>query len=250
MPDAQTTNRMPIPILTYHQIAHAHPRGTPFRSLCVDPDDFRKQMGFLKLLGYSGLSMTALQPYLAGERTGKVFGITFDDGYLNNLENALPVLNHFGFSSTCYVVSQLVGKSNEWDREVGIPQSALMASAELKMWMSAGQEVGAHTRHHVKLLQLDDASCRTEIALCKQELEELTGTAVAHFCYPYGGFKAKHVELVQEAGYVTATTTQRSRCLMGEDLLQLPRVPVARTTTRPALWLKVATGYEDRRREK
>ncbi len=244
----RTKNLRPIPILIYHQIAEAPPKGTPFRSLCVAPADFGCQMAFLHLLGYQGLSMSALQPYLRGEKLGKVFGITFDDGYLNNLTKALPVLQRHGFSSTCYVVSQQLGQSNVWDREVGIPESALMSADQLRQWIAGGQEVGAHTRHHVHLPQQDAATCYEEIAGCKAELEQVTGAAVNHFCYPYGDFTAEHVDMVRAAGYLTATTTQRSRCLTAEGWLTLPRVPVARSTSMLALWLKLATAYEDRRR--
>ena len=91
----------PIPILTYHQIAQAPELGAPMRSLYVSPFAFALQMHTLSLLGYQGLSMTALMPYIRREKTGKVVGITFDDGYLNNLENAARVLKKFNFSSTC-----------------------------------------------------------------------------------------------------------------------------------------------------
>ena len=87
----------PIPILTYHQIALAPARGAPMRSLYVSPSAFALQMQSLSLLGYQGLSITALMPYLRGEKTGKVVGITFDDGYLNNLENAAAFLKKFNF---------------------------------------------------------------------------------------------------------------------------------------------------------
>jgi len=100
----------PIPILTYHQIAQAPARGAPMRSLYVSPSAFSLQMRTLSLLGFQGLSMTSLMPYLRGEITGKVVGITFDDGYVNNLENAAEILKKFNFSSTCYVVSELLGK--------------------------------------------------------------------------------------------------------------------------------------------
>ena len=244
-----SANRVPVPILTYHQIAPAPTKGTPFRSLCVAPVDFERQMGFLHLLGYQGLSMTGLLPYLRGEKVGKVVGITFDDGYLNNLLNALPVLARYGFSSTCYVVSQLLGKTNVWDKEVGIPESPLMSVSELRRWVAEGQEVGAHTRSHARLMQLDETASKQEIELCKSDLEAITGTSVAHFCYPYGDFAPAHAAMVQNAGYKTATTTQRSRCQVAEGMMQLPRVPISRTTTRLALWLKIATAYEDRRRE-
>lgn len=248
MPTSVTGNTSPIPILTYHQMDDAPPKGAPFRSLYVSPAAFARQMAWLKTLGYTGLSMTALQPYLSGAKLGKVVGITFDDGYLNNLTHALPVLARYGFSATCYAVSQRLGQTNSWDREIGITQAPLMDAAQLRQWVAGGQEIGAHTRHHARLTRIESELCRQEIAWCKSELEDIVGSAVQHFCYPFGEYTTEHTALAQEAGFLTATTTQRSRCQRNEDLMQLPRVPVVRSTTLAALWLKVATAYEDRRR--
>jgi peptidoglycan/xylan/chitin deacetylase (PgdA/CDA1 family) len=50
----------------------------------VRPKLFKSQMWLLKKLGYKGLNMTELQPYLTGKKQGKVVGITFDDGYKSN----------------------------------------------------------------------------------------------------------------------------------------------------------------------
>jgi peptidoglycan/xylan/chitin deacetylase (PgdA/CDA1 family) len=238
----------PIPILTYHQIDAAPPRGAPYRSLVVSPAAFAKQMGMLKTLGYQGLSMSGLDPYLRGEKSGKVVGITLDDGFVNNLEHALPVLRRCGFSATCYIVSGHMGGLNMWDRAKGVPPQPLMDAGQLKSWLAGGQEVGAHTRSHADLLRADDASAREEIAGCKRELEQALDTQVRHFCYPYGFHRPEHAAMVREAGYVTATTTQRGRVRNSDDLFELPRVPVLRTTSLPLLWLKLATGYEDRRR--
>lgn len=244
-----TANRKPIPILVYHQIAQAPPKGSPFRSLYVSPASFARQMALLKLLGYRGLSISALQPYLLGEQTGKVVGITFDDGYENNLIHAMPALLRQGFSSTCYAVSGLLGKTNAWDEPLGIAQTRLMNQAQLRQWTAAGQEIGSHTRLHVDLTAADDETGRAEIALGKIELEATTGQRVDHFCYPYGHYEAKHVAMVSELGFSTATTTQRSRCHSQTNLLQLPRVPVLRSTSLPVFWMKVTTGYEDRRKK-
>ena len=75
----------PIPILMYHSI-ETMPKGNVMRGLHVPPKRFAFQMRLLKLFGYQGLSMNKLQPYLEGEKTGKVVGLTFDDGYKNNLK--------------------------------------------------------------------------------------------------------------------------------------------------------------------
>lgn len=249
MPSQTTANRTPIPILVYHQIALAPPKGSPFRSLYVAPDAFARQMAWLKLLGYTGLSMSALHPYLEGEKTGKVVGITFDDGYQNNLVHALPVLLKHGFSSTCYAVSGLLGQTNVWDESQGIAQTPLMSEAEIRHWALAGQEIGSHTRSHVDLSGSSDETGFLEMSAGKTELENVIGQPVAHFCYPYGHYEERHVVVARELGFLSATTTQRSRCHTGTDFLQLPRVPVLRSTTLPIFWLKIASAYEDRRKQ-
>lgn len=237
----------PIPILMYHQIAETPPKGAPFRSLYVSPRDFSNQMAILRRLGYQGLSMADLLPYLKGERRGKVFGITFDDGYLNNLLHALPILQENRFTSTCYVVSQLLGQTNIWDKDIGISQVPLMNPDQLAQWLAGGQDVGAHTRHHVRLRTLDASEALNEIQGCKDDLETALGVPVRHFCYPYGDFDDAHVTMTQGAGYLTSTTTQRGRCSPGADLFRLPRITVARRTTRLGLWLRMAMGFRGNR---
>lgn len=244
-----TANVRPLPILVYHQIAAAPPKGSPFRSLYVAPEAFARQMAWLARLGYRGLSMTDLQPYLQGQKTGKVVGITFDDGYLNNLTHALPALRRHGFSSTCYAVSGLLGRTNVWDEAAGIAQTPLMNEDQLRQWVGAGQEVGSHTRHHADLAAIDQDASRQEVSLGKSDLEALLQHPVRHFCYPYGRYRPEHAEMARSAGFATATTTQRSRCHAQTDMLQLPRVPVLRSTSLPVFWLKIATAYEDRRKQ-
>ena len=247
-PVTPASTQRPIPILVYHQISEAPPKGAPFRSLYVSPSAFSRQMALLKLLGYQGLSMSALLPYLRGEKNGKVVGITFDDGYRNNLTHALPVLQRRGFSSTCYAVSGLLGKTNEWDQGIGIAQVPLMTADELRLWVAGGQEVGSHTQSHVRLLQSDDPTALAEMTGDRAALEGLLATPVRHFCYPFGEYASQHLAMARQAGFQTVTTTQRGRSSAKNDLMELPRVPVVRSTSLPVFWLKIATAYEDRSR--
>ena len=242
-----TANKSPIPILVYHQIALAPKKGASFRGLYVSPSAFARQMALLKMLGYTGLSMSDLQPYLLGEKAGKVFGITFDDGYLNNLTDAMPVLQKHGFSSTCFVVDGLLGTTNSWDLEKGIAQTPLMSPQQLKQWQAGGQEVGAHTQDHVNLLNINEIDAWKQIAKSKTTLQTLLNKPVNHFCYPYGKFDERHSTMAKQASYETATTTVRGRVHSAANMLKLPRVPVVHGTSLPVLWLKVATRYEDRK---
>src|SRR5690348_11174067 len=196
---------MPIPILMYHNIAPAPRELQRWRSLYVHPRSFARQMALLRRLGYVGLSMSAAMPYLRGERQGRVVVITFDDGYADNLDNALPVLRDVGFSATCYIVSCALGRYNEWDdAKVGV-RKPIMTVAQLRAWQLGGMEVGAHTRSHARLATRDDAQLRDEIAGCKADLENLLGVPVPQFCYPYGGHDARIVAAAQIAGYTAAT---------------------------------------------
>lgn len=237
-----------IPILMYHQIDRTPPKGTPMRGLVVSPRNFYWHMLCMWLCGYRGLSMTELEPYLLGKKHGKVFGITFDDGYLNNLANALPVLNRFGFTSTCYFVYEKIGKTNDWDVVNGIPQVPLMNVAEINEWIAGGQEVGSHGLSHSNLAKLSPEQQIQEIGLSKRKLESMFPNIgnVRHFCYPYGSYNTYSLQAVLDEGYVTATTTVRARVfdLSKSNLNELPRVLVSRTSTWIHLLLKCFTAYE------
>ncbi len=238
---------MPIPILMYHNIAPVPRELKRWRSLYVHPRSFARQMALLKRLGYAGLSMSAAIPYLRGERQGRVAVITLDDGYADNLDNALPVLQRQGFSATCYAVSGALGRYNDWDdAKLGV-RKPMMDAAQLRAWHAGGMEVGAHTRTHPRLGGCGDAQLRDEIAGSKRDLEDLIGAPVTQFCYPYGDHDDRVVAATREAGYTAATTIQRGRAQPGGDLWRLPRVAVARSHLLPQFAWRAFTGYEDRR---
>ncbi len=240
-----------IPILMYHQVDAAPAKGSAMRGLVVTPERFAWHMRTLALLGYTGLSMRELEPYWSGAKSGKVVGITFDDGYKNNVDIALPILQRFGFSATCYVVTQAMGQFNSWDASTGVPQKPLMTIDDGKKWLQAGQELGTHTCTHADLSQLDEHAQVREIQEAKAQLDTLFGTGTArHFCYPYGRFNAQSLHIARSSGYITATTTERGRALATDDAMRLPRVLVSRTTSSLMLAVKLLTRYEDKRRLK
>lgn len=222
---------MPIPIFMYHQVDTPAPRGSRFRALTVDPRDFRRQMTWLKRLGFTGLSMRDLLPYLRGEKTGKVAGITFDDGFRNVHANAMPVLQELGFTATNYFVSRQIGGSNEWDVPVGVPYAPCMSKAEMREWAALGHEVGSHTLDHVRLPTVAPSEARRQITDARHELEDMLGSAVDAFCYPYGGENGEVRQIVEEAGYTNATTVKRGHARPQDDMLLLPRMTVRRHDT-------------------
>jgi peptidoglycan/xylan/chitin deacetylase (PgdA/CDA1 family) len=232
----------------YHQIDAPPPRGAPLRGLTVSEASFALQMKIIKLMGFQGLSMKDLVPYLRSEKNGKVVGITFDDGFQSILFNALPVLNKYGFTATCYCVSGMIAGTNSWDHELGIIEKPLMNQNEWLKWKKAGMEIGSHTRTHADLTTLDLPEAKDQIFNSKKELETMFETEVRHFCYPYGRYTTEHAELVASAGYATATTTNRGHSKRGDNLFCLKRLMIACATNPVLFSLKLFTSYEDRRK--
>lgn len=218
-----------IPILMYHQIDISAPMRSPFRYLTVSPKNFYRQMNWLKRVGYIGLSMRDLQPYLSGDKTGKVVGITFDDGFHNVYAHALPVLQSVGFTATNYCVSNQIDGYNAWDMDIGVVYSACMSKTELREWAALGHEVGAHTCDHVHLTRVSKSEAWRQIHDGRRQLEDLIGQTVDAFAYPYGDVSEAIVTLVEQAEFNTAATTKRGRVGRNDQRLLLPRKTVKRT---------------------
>lgn len=193
--------------------------------------------------------MRELMPYIKGERHGKVVGVTFDDGYRNVLQNALPVLRENDFTATNYFVARQLDGGNVWDAEIGIAHSDLMSADELRDWAAAGMEVGSHTLDHPSLPKLSPELADYQIRQAKLELEQVLGAEVTAFCYPYGDETHEVRQMVHNAGYTNATTTQGGLANSNDDLYGLPRVTVARSTNILRFLQKCLTRLEEKRRK-
>jgi peptidoglycan/xylan/chitin deacetylase (PgdA/CDA1 family) len=235
-----------IPILMYHSVEKM-PKSTVMRSLHVPPNKFNIQMWILKRLGYQGLSIKELMPYLNGEKVGKVVGITFDDGYQNILLNAAPILRKYNFSATSYIVSENVGSSNTWDIDKGITQRPLMTEAEINSWLKLGMDIGGHTKTHPDLTNISRLKAQKEIGDCKKELEQKYKVIVTDFCYPFGKFNEFISNMAKDCGYLSATTMQRGRANLKSNRFSLPRIPINYRTLPHLFIAKILTQYEDRR---
>jgi len=235
-----------IPILMYHSISKPL-KGFAMRGLNVPPLKFKIQMYILKFLGYKGVGLNEIIPYLLGEKKGKVVGITFDDGYLDNFNYALPVLKKLNFSATCFIVSNLIGKENIWDKNKGIHIKKLMNKNQIKYWIDSGLEIGSHTKNHVRLSQQNKEVLVEEIRDSKQYLETNFKVNIVSFCYPYGDFSLDVRNIVSNNGYKIATTTKRGLAKKEDDFLLLPRVLVNHRTFVLNFILKILTKYEEKR---
>src|SRR5690606_6876495 len=145
-----------------------------------------------------------------------------------------------GFTATNYFVANQIGGSNIWDQKEQIPLSACMNVAQMREWHSLGNEVGAHTLDHCLLPSLSYQEAHRQITDCKHALEDMLGTPVSNFCYPYGGNDPVHRRIAQEAGYDSATTTVSKRASVNDDPFGLPRIYIRYQHTTLQALLRIA----------
>ncbi|PWU22107.1 MAG: polysaccharide deacetylase [Verrucomicrobia bacterium] len=217
------------PILTYHHVG-PRARGARLKGLYVSPKLFAAQMRELADAGFSTRSLSDFSMEFTSAtapRPRVCVWLTFDDGFQDVFDHALPVLSRHGFRAVLFLVSDLLGKTNEWQQKAGDITEPLMDEAQVCDWLAAGQEIGSHTRTHPHLTQLPLAEARGELTASKKALEDKFGLAIEHFCYPYGDWNAQVRDLVREAGYKTACTTE-----YGVNSVATPRLELKRITAR------------------
>ncbi|MER7574365.1 polysaccharide deacetylase family protein [Streptomyces sp. NPDC126514] len=221
----------PVPwVAMYHSVGDCS--DDPYR-ITVTPERLGEQLGRLRRRGLRGVSVADLLAARArGEGRGLV-GLTFDDGYADFVDHALPVLRRHDCGATLFVLPGRLGGDNAWD-PLG-PRKPLLTADGIRYAAEAGVEIGSHGLTHVDLTRADDDLLRTETAGSRARLAELTGAPVDGFCYPYGTVDARAVEAVRAAGYSYACAIAPGPLT---SLHALPRVHVGQSDTAVRLYLK------------
>jgi peptidoglycan/xylan/chitin deacetylase (PgdA/CDA1 family) len=174
--------------------------------------------------------------------------LTFDDGYADTLARALPLLNEYGFTATCYLVSDAIGRHNHWDAAYLGETKPLMNQDQVQQWLAAGMEIGSHSRSHPKLHEVDDETARQEISGSRAALQAAFGVSVDHFSYPFGRFSAATADFVKQAGYRSAVSLLPGVACAADDPYRLPRIFVDGKRGWCKFFAQIATPYENLRR--
>ena len=166
-------------------------------------------MLYLKRHHLRGVSMREL--YLAlntGEARGLV-GVTFDDGYEDFLEAAVPTLEKLGFSATVFVIAGMLGSENTWDHGGGPRSQLKLLGAEgIREVSERGMEIGSHSVTHPRLSGLDSETLVREVEDSRRMLGEIVSAPIEGFSYPYGAVDGPAVRAARKAGYVYAVATK------------------------------------------
>jgi peptidoglycan/xylan/chitin deacetylase (PgdA/CDA1 family) len=203
-------------ILMYHGVAEVTEDPN---KLCVTPGRFAEQMAWLERHGLQGVGVGSLIDAMRDGRQRGLVGITFDDGYVNVLEAALPELQSHGFGATAYIISGRLGGTNDWDEG---PSWPLMSADEVGKLAAAGIEIGSHSATHIRLAGASAGQLAAEVGASRTALAALVGAEIRGFCYPCGSMDATARRAVRDAGYDYACAVEAPVADVG--LMALPRI--------------------------
>lgn len=194
-----------VPVLTYHKLG-PRPDGVRLKGMYLSARLFDRQLSELQEAGFQSVGPEGVTRVQDNSKLAVV--LTFDDGFRNVLRHGLEPLRRHGFQAIQFLVTDLIGKTNAWEQREGEATEPLMDEAEVRDWLSAGHLIGSHTRSHPWLTRIPIEQAREEITASRKALGDRFGVGVDHFCYPYGDWNEAVRDLVAEAGYRTACTTE------------------------------------------
>jgi peptidoglycan/xylan/chitin deacetylase (PgdA/CDA1 family)/GT2 family glycosyltransferase len=217
---------MRLPVLLYHHVGPPRPGTLP--DLTISPETFERQVRWLARRGFVGIRPSDWLRWLR-DGTGlpdKPILLTFDDGYADIADYALPVLRRYGFSAAVYIVTGQLGGTNTWDEVQGSGTHRLMTVEQIRDWAAKGIEFGAHSRTHPDLRTLSTSELAAEISGSKNDLASVLGSPVVSFAYPYGELSEAVSEAVRTE-FDLAFTVERGLNYLRTDPHLLRRINIS-----------------------
>jgi peptidoglycan/xylan/chitin deacetylase (PgdA/CDA1 family) len=192
-----------LPVLLYHRVAPEPSGHDPFGNF-ISTNAFGSHLRWLHSGGWRSVSLGQVASALAGGPSlpSRAIAITFDDGYRDTFEHAWPLLRHYGFRATVFMVSGAVGGDSSFDSSAGYEPAPMLSAPEIRFMHSAGVEFGSHTRSHPDSLpRLDEDALRHELAGSRRDLETILDGPVDLFAYPHSRHDERVEKAVIAAGY-------------------------------------------------
>lgn len=201
-----------VPVLNYHQV------NDQYRTcLTMSTADFETQMDFLKKEGYNSISPTELYNYLenGAELPEKPILITFDDGYIDNYQQAYPIMKKYGYRGTIFIITGFVA-----------PNGRYLDWPMIEEMSKNGFTFESHTVNHKPLRNVDAETLKRELIDSKATIEEHTGIPCDFIAYPEGSYNGTVLAETKATGYVGGFTVDTGRADRGDSLYTLERIPV------------------------
>jgi len=206
-----------VPILTYHGLSKS---ATTDGLYTLPEEQFEAQMNYLTKENFHPISLRELTNWLTGQPLPeKSVAITFDDGLSSDFSIALPILKRHGFTATFFVNPGTLDTKD------------YLTTDQLRRVEAEGMKIGSHGFDHIFLTRLDDGKVRDQLTRSKKRLEEILQKEVLFFSIPRGRYNRRILEVIREAGYRAACTSDIGVNRRDVNLFRLKRWALKRPYT-------------------
>lgn len=205
------------PALCYHRIGGPLELGVTRVGRSV----FARQMTALATAGWRTLTLDQFAAPRTAHSSPRTFLLTFDDGYASLAAHAYPVLADLGFTATTFLITDYVGKTNQWDVRYTWNRLSHLDWDTIDQWRARGFDFASHGATHRRLTWLSDSAAADELGRSRSALAARLGHVDA-VAYPFGAVDARVIGLARAAGYTLGFGGVRGN---GEPLHRA-RVPV------------------------
>ncbi|MGB7769554.1 MAG: polysaccharide deacetylase family protein [Verrucomicrobiia bacterium] len=237
-----------LPILMYHSISDdVEPECSPYYKTATSPARFAQHLRWLNDEGFRSVDLeegVRLAQQGGLEREKRVL-ITFDDGFRDFYDSALPVLKSHNHTATVFLPTAFIGPGRQ-----SFKGRECLTWKEVRELRIQGIQFGSHTARHPVLYGNSWVEIQNELSSSKKKLEQELGGTVTSFAYPYAfpqqdrRFTVAFKKLLQEQGYRHCVTTMIGRVRAGDDLFSLKRLPVNNCDDKPLLLAKLNGAYD------
>lgn len=234
-----------IPILMYHKVLEKKEDGG-VHGTYVTKEQMEHHLRVIKKKGYETITFEELKKMGLSHRFDKKYIIlTFDDGYKDNHDILLPLLEKYNMKAVIYLVSD--STYNKWDVDfVENPEKRyeLMNDSEIKKLLDSGRiEFGGHTTIHKNLTKLSKDDLLVELTNDKKKLEEKIGKKATSFAYPYGSVNEDVKETIKKLDYDFGIACDTGSVDMAKDVFHIRRVLIFNTIDKLGIYRKVSGNY-------
>ena len=150
----------------------------------------------------------------------RYFHLSFDDGFRNVIQNAVPILDELGISASLFVSTSMIRADLETTNYGGVVEYATWE--DLRTVVSRGIQVGSHTRTHARTSELDtDRALEDEIAGSKRDIEDHLKVECKYLSWPFGSRRdvsERSLEVARQAGYEACFGAFRGSVSSGGDV--------------------------------
>lgn len=208
-----------VPVLMYHHVGDLPSRPDRIRrDLTVSTADFEGQVKYLEAHGYHTItSLQLLKSFEGNVRLPeKPILLTFDDGYDDVFNNAVPILKKHNMVGTFAVITGYVGSPGyaPWKQILDARQQ--------------GMEIISHSFSHIDFSDIRHNHSKkvSEIELSIHDLWIHLGEKIPVFIYPYGHYNTETEQILKNNGFKLAFTTAFGKAKSGYNWVEMPRVRI------------------------